>query len=211
MVHPAELVSVNVGAVREVRAGDRVVATAIWKAPVTGRVAISGVNLRGDDQADRSVHGGPDKAVYAYASEDHDWWAQQAPGEFGPGAFGENLTTRGVDVTGAVIGERWAVGSALLEVCQPRIPCFKLGLRHGDPRFPKRFAKARRPGAYLRILTEGDVAAGDRIEILDRPDHGVTIGDVNEAILGDHAGAADVAVATALPDGLRAWLLDRGA
>src|SRR3954465_2533090 len=121
--------SVNVGVPRPVQVGDHTVWTAIWKSPVEGRVPLRGVNLRGDDQADRTVHGGPDKAVYAYGSEDTAWWSEQLPRQLEPGTFGENLTTRGVDVSGAVIGERWAVGSTVLEVCQPRLPCFKLGLK----------------------------------------------------------------------------------
>src|SRR4051795_11148348 len=142
---PAHVEHVNVGAPRAVRVGHRTVMTAIFKAPVEGRVAVRGVNLDGDDQADRAVHGGPDKAVYAYAAEDTAWWAAQLERELGPGAFGENLTVEGVDASGAVIGERWRLGSAELEVCQPRFPCFKLGLRFVDPKMLKRFTQAERP------------------------------------------------------------------
>src|SRR5436190_15151557 len=113
---PARLLSVNVGRPRAVGTGRRTVSTAIWKHPVEGRVALRGVNLDGDDQADRTVHGGPDKAVYAYAAEDTEWWEAMLAAPLGPGAFGENLTVRGLPVSHAVIGERWAVGSALLEV-----------------------------------------------------------------------------------------------
>src|SRR3979409_126786 len=137
--------SVNVGAPRAVQVDGRTVWTAIWKSPVEGRVPLRGVNLRGDDQADRTVHGGPDKAGYAYGGEDTEGGEGELGVSRGPGAFGENLTVRGVPVSEAVIGERWAVGSALLEVAQPRLPCFKLGLRMGDPRFLKRFAAAGRP------------------------------------------------------------------
>src|SRR5687767_5698459 len=136
-----KLVSVNVGRPRQVsvRRG-RPVMSAIGKAPVSGRVRVTGVNVDGDDQADRTVHGGPDKAVYAYASEDELWWAARLAREVGPGAFGENLTLEGVDVNGAIVGERWRIGTVELEVCQPRLPCFKLGLRFGDPMMVKRFA-----------------------------------------------------------------------
>ncbi len=137
--------SVNVGAPRAVQVNGHTVWTAIWKSPVEGRVPLRGVNLRGDDQADRTVHGGPDKAVYAYGAEDTEWWEAQLGVSLGPGAFGENLTVRGVPVSEATIGERWAVGSTVLEVAQPRLPCFKLGLRMGDPLFLKRFAAAGRP------------------------------------------------------------------
>jgi MOSC domain-containing protein YiiM len=166
------VVSVNVGDVRTVEWRGRQVTTAIWKSPVTGRVALRGVNLVGDDQADRRVHGGPDKAVYAYATEDYEWWSTVV-GELAPATFGENLTTTGIDLTGARIGDRWVVGSAELEVAQPRQPCFKLGIRMGDDDFPGRFAEAGRPGAYLRIVSPGDVGAGDEIDV--RPAEGPTV------------------------------------
>ena len=184
---PARVLSVNVGGVRAVELGDRTITTAIWKAPVRGRTPVSGVNLSGDDQADRAVHGGHDKAVYAYAWEDTLWWQEELGRALEPGNFGENLTLTGVDVPQAIVGERWRVGSALLEVSEPRFPCFKLGVRMGDPRFVKRFAAARRTGAYLRIVEEGDVGAGDAVDRLERPNHDVTIGLFAEAYLGDHS------------------------
>jgi MOSC domain-containing protein YiiM len=187
----------------------RTVWTAIWKSPVEGRVPLRGVNLRGDDQADRSVHGGPDKAVYAYGAEDTEWWEAELGRPLGPGAFGENLTVRGLPVSEAVIGERWAVGSTVLEVAQPRLPCFKLGLRMGDPRFLKRFAAAGRPGAYLRVIREGDIGAGDAIEVLARPEHGVTSALVSRAILGDLRLLATAHQAPELPGELREWMRER--
>jgi MOSC domain-containing protein YiiM len=201
--------SVNVGAPRPVELNGHTVLTAIWKHPVEGRVPLRGVNLRGDDQADRTVHGGPDKAVYAYAVEDTEWWEAELERSLGPGAFGENLTIRGLPVSEAVIGEQWAVGSALLEVCQPRLPCFKLGLRMGDPGFLKRFAKAGRPGAYHRVLREGDIAAGDRIEVVSRPDHGVTSALVSRALLSEPQLLAAALRAPELPADLRAWMQER--
>src|ERR1700712_130454 len=168
------VLSVNVGRPRAVRAGTRTVSTAIWKAPVEGRVSVRGVNLDGDDQADRSVHGGPDKAVYAYAIEEIRAWEAELGRPLGPAAFGENLTTEGVDVSGAVVGERWRIGTTLLEVVQPRFPCFKLGLRMDDPGFVRTFAHGSRPGAYLRILEEGELGGGDAVSIEGRPEHGVT-------------------------------------
>jgi MOSC domain-containing protein YiiM len=134
--------SVNVGTPRAVGWRGRTVTTAIWKAPVVGRVAVRGVNVDGDEQGDRKVHGGVDKALYAYAAEDYDWWAEQLGRGLGPGTFGDNLTTRGLEVSAAVVGERWRAGATLLEVAQPRIPCFKLGIRMGSQRFPRRFAAA---------------------------------------------------------------------
>jgi MOSC domain-containing protein YiiM len=208
----ARLVSVNVGRPQPVglRRG-RTVKSAIGKAPVDRRVRVSGVNVEGDDQADRSVHGGPDKAIYAYAAEDTAWWEAQLERELGPGAFGENLTVEGVDVSGAVIGERWRLGTVELEVCQPRFPCFKLGLRFGDPKMLKRFTQAERPGAYLRIVREGEIAAGDAIEVLDRPAHGITVAVVARAVMIDHALLAGAADAPALPGDLSEWMRERAA
>jgi MOSC domain-containing protein YiiM len=183
------LLSVNVGLPKAVDTGRRIVETAIWKAPVEGRVAVRHDNLEGDRQADLTVHGGPDKAVYAYAIEETRLWEEELGRELGAGAFGENLTTEGVDVSGAVLGERWRIGTTLLEVVQPRLPCFKLGLKMGDPTFLKRFALASRPGAYLKILAEGELGAGDPIEVDlgGRPDHGVSVRLVADAMLVDHS------------------------
>lgn len=178
------VVSVNVGAVAGFRAG-RAERSAIVKTPVAGEVAVRGVNLAGDDQADRRVHGGPDQAVYAYARESYAWWEAELGTALAPGTFGENLTLAGIDVDGAVIGERWAIGSAELQVTAPRIPCLTLAKRMGDPTFVKRFAAARRPGTYLRILREGSLRAGDEVEVLSRPEHGITVALVNEAWLFD--------------------------
>jgi MOSC domain-containing protein YiiM len=183
------LISVNVGLPKVVDTGSRQVETAIWKHPVEGRVAVRGVNLEGDRQADLTVHGGPDKAVYAYAIEETRLWEQELGRELGAGAFGENLTTAGVDVSGAVLGERWRIGTTLLEVVQPRLPCFKLGLKMGDPGFLRTFAHASRPGAYLKIIVEGELGAGDPIEVdlAGRPDHGISVRLVSDAMLVDHS------------------------
>jgi MOSC domain-containing protein YiiM len=201
----AVVVSVNVGAPRTVHWRGQEVTTAIWKAPAPGRLAVSGVNVDGDDQADRSVHGGPDKAVYAYAAEDLAWWSARLGRDVGPGAFGENLTTGGLDVSGAVVGERWRAGSVLLEVAQPRIPCFKLGIRMGDQRFVRRFRAAGRPGAYLRVVAEGELGAGDPVELLHRPDHGLTVAEVARAYHGDRAMVPRLLEAPELADGWREW------
>ena len=185
----ARVVSLNVGAVREIEWRGERVTTGIWKHPVAGRVALSGVNFAGDHQADRSVHGGPDKAVYAYATEDYEFWREHARIDTVPGLFGENLTVEGLDLGRALVGERWAVGSATLEVAQPRLPCYKLGIRLGDSLFPKKFMAARRFGAYLRIVTEGDIGSGDAVVVGSRPDHGITLNDMVDA-LHDPAKAA---------------------
>jgi MOSC domain-containing protein YiiM len=151
------------------------VTTAIWKEPVTGAIRVEGVNLAGDDQADRRVHGGPDKAVYAYAMEDYAWWSTQV-GPVGPGTFGENLTTVGLDLTASCVGDRWHVGTTVLEVSQPRSPCFKLGIRMGDDGFPRTFMAAGRPGAYLRIVQSGVIEAGDHIRTVPASPPFITVG-----------------------------------
>jgi MOSC domain-containing protein YiiM len=201
----AKVVSVNVGEQRDVEWFGRVVRTAIWKSPVDGRVEVRGVNLAGDDQADRRVHGGPDKAVYAYAVEDYAWWTEQGD-DVGPGTFGENLTTEGIDLSGAVLGERWRVGSVVLEVAQPREPCFKLGIRMGSAAFKDRFADADRPGAYLRIVEEGDVGAGDTIEVVEHPEHGLTVVDLLHATAeGTPDALTRLLAVDAVPEGWKDW------
>jgi MOSC domain-containing protein YiiM len=208
----ARVVSVNVGTPQQiaVRRG-RPLMSAIGKQPVEGPVRVAGVNLAGDDQADRRVHGGPDKAVYAYAAEDAAWWARELDRDLPPGMFGENLTTEGADVSGAVVGERWRIGTVELEVCQPRLPCAKLGTRFGDLTMVRRFAEASRPGAYLRIVTEGELQAGDEVHLLSRPGHGVTVRRVSDAILLDETQLGPAAAAPELPRGLASWMAERAA
>jgi MOSC domain-containing protein YiiM len=174
----ARIASVNVGRPREITVGDTVVRTSIWKEPVSGRVAVRGVNLAGDDQSDRRVHGGDRKAVYAYAREDLDWWAEQLGRSLDAGTFGENLTTEGLDVSGARVGEQWRVGSALLEVTQPRLPCYKLELRMDRTGFIDEFIDGGRPGAYLRIVEEGEVGVGDEVRIVFRPEDAPSMAEV---------------------------------
>jgi MOSC domain-containing protein YiiM len=203
------IVSVNVGRPQQiaVRRG-RPFMSAIGKAPVEGHVRVEGVNVAGDQQADLRVHGGPDKAVYAYGSEDALWWAARLAREIPPGMFGENLTLAGVDVSGAVIGERWRAGSVEFEVSQPRLPCAKLGIRFGDPGMVRLFGESRRPGAYLRIVRAGELGAGDAVELLSRPDHGVTVALVSAAILIDESLRPRAASAPELAESLLRYLRD---
>jgi len=177
-IEDGRVTSINVGTPREITVGDQHIRTSIWKHPIAGRVAIRGVNLDGDDQSDRRVHGGDRKAVYAYAREDLDWWAATLAQPISAGTFGENLTTVGIDVSGAVIGERWQVGTALLEVTQPRLPCYKLEARMGRPGFITEFIDGGRPGAYLRIVEAGDVGAGDVVRVVSRPAGAPSVADV---------------------------------
>ncbi len=199
------VVSVNVGAVRTVAHRDRQVATGIFKEPVEGRVRVRGVNLDGDDHADRRAHGGPERAVYAYATEDLQWWEIELGRSVPPGTMGENLSVSGIEVNGARVGERWRIGTAVLEASGPRVPCFKLVLRMGDGGFPRRFAAADRPGAYFRIVKEGDIGAGDEIEVICRPDHDITVGLVAHAFHHDSEVAGRLLEAPALGDDWRGW------
>ena len=184
------------------------VRSAIWKEPVSGRVAVRGVNVEGDEQADRRVHGGEFKAVYAYAIEETRAWEEELGREIGPGGFGENLTLEGVDVSGARAGERWRIGSVVLEVTEPRVPCFKLNLRMGDSRFGKRFTAAGRPGAYLRIVEEGELGAGDAVEIVRRPEHDVTMRLMMHAALVDKDRLPELLAADLIPE-WRDWIEER--
>jgi MOSC domain-containing protein YiiM len=199
------LVSVNVGRPRTVPWNGATATSAIWKQPLSGRVAVRGVNLDGDDQADRQAHGGPDKAVYAYAVGDYRAWQADLGRALEPATFGENLTVDGLDVSNAVIGERWQVGTTLLEVCQPRIPCYKLGIRMDDPEFPRRFAAAERPGAYLRIVREGTVGVGDDVLVVSRPEHGLTAALVSRAYHADRALVPRLLQAPQLSASWHAW------
>lgn len=202
------VLSVSVGGVRQFEHEGRATQSAIWKFPVIGRIEASGINLAGDDQADRQAHGGPDKAVYAYAIEDYRWWQTELDRSLQPAEFGENVTTEGIDVTGALVGERWQIGSVLLEVSEPRVPCWRLGVRMGDPRFLRRFTVAGRPGAYLRIQEAGDLGAGDEIRVVSRPAHDVSIGDVFRIYTRDRSEAHRLLKISDLSEAWTRWAQD---
>lgn len=182
--------------------------TAIWKDPVDGPVEVGPEGLVGDEQADRVHHGGPEKAVYAYGDEDLAWWRSQ-PGERDDQVFGQNLTTTGLDLRDAVVGEHWRIGTAELAVVQPRIPCFKLGLRAGDPTLPRRFAAADRPGVYLRVVRPGTITPGDAVTITDRPPHGVTVAEAFAIFHHDRDRAARLLDAPGLPSSWHTWARKR--
>lgn len=199
----ATVASVNVGRPATYQWLGRDVVTAIRKTPVVGRVHARGVNLDGDDQGDRGNHGGPDQAVYAYAEEDARAWSSETGRALPPGTFGENLTLQGVDVNALVIGTRLGIGSCVLRVTGPRIPCFKLGMVMEDPRFPARFGEVDRPGAYLGIEVEGELGAGDVVEVLGASRHGVTVGLLHRAYHQDRSLWARVVDVEDLPSGWR--------
>lgn len=201
----SRVISVNVGEQRTVEFRDHLVSTGIYKFPVTGPVRIEGVNVDGDDQADRRAHGGVNKAVYAYASEDYEWWGAQLGRTLAPGTFGDNLTTQGVDVGGAVVGQHWRIGNAVLEVSEPRVPCYKLGIRMEDPQFPTVFSAADRPGSYLRIVEAGSLTVGDHIEIGSPPEHGLTVADIARIYDRDHDEADRLLKAAQLSVPWKRW------
>jgi len=201
---PARVASVNVGRPKLLLINGQPNKTGIDKQPTDGPVELRDDAVAGDAVVDREYHGGYDKAVYAYASEDYAWWSGELGRELGPGAFGENLTTSGIAIAEARIGERWRVGSALLEVSEPRQPCSTLGAKMGDQRFVRRFAKALRLGTYMRIIEPGVVAAGDAIDVVDRPDHEVTVGLLGRVLFEDSSLGPQVLAAGALTDAWRA-------
>src|SRR5437868_14554229 len=175
-----KLLSVNVGLPREVEWNARTIRTSIFKSPVARRVPVRKLNLDGDEQSDLTVHGGVDKAVYVYPSEHYAFWRYELPAaELGWGAFGENFTTEGgLDDRAVHIGDRFRVGSAEFVVTQPRMPCLKLGIRFGRMDILKRFLHSGRTGFYFAVTTEGEVGAGDSIELIARADEGLTVADV---------------------------------
>ena len=179
--------------------------TGINKVSVEGLILFGNDGLAGDNVVDRKHHGGYHQAVYAYAREDAVWWEEKIGRAIAPGQFGENLTTEGIDVTGAVIGERWRIGELLLEVSSPRIPCRVFAGFWDRPTLIKEFTEANRPGAYLRIIEEAMVERDTRIEVISRPEHGVTIGDFFAAKSGERKKIREIAAVEDLSPADREW------
>jgi MOSC domain-containing protein YiiM len=176
-----KVISVNVGLPREVAVNGATVSTGIFKHAVSGTVRVERLNLVGDRQADLSVHGGPYKAVYAYPSEHYDYWRRELAEDDLPwGIFGENLTTEGLHETAVNIGDRYRFGTAELVITQPRSPCYKLGIRFGRPEMVKRFLHSGRSGFYFAVAQEGEVKAGDSIELLSRDANSLSVFDINK-------------------------------
>jgi MOSC domain-containing protein YiiM len=182
-----KLLSVNVGLPREVEWQGKLVRTSIFKTAVPGRIRVTTLNLEGDQQSDLTVHGGVDKAVYVYPSEHYLFWREELAGVDLPwGAFGENFTTEGaLDDAAVYIGDRFRIGSAKFVVTQPRMPCFKLGLRFGRVDMTKRFLRSGRSGFYFGVLQEGEVAAGDSIELVARDERRITVADIVNLYVAD--------------------------
>lgn len=174
-----QLISVNVGLPREVKWKGKTVRTGIFKEPVHARVMVRSLNLDGDGQADLTVHGGLDKAIYVYPFEHYNYWRNQLPDtQLTPGIFGENFTTTGLREEELNIGDRFQIGDVKLMVIQPRLPCYKLGIRFGRSEMVKRFLASRRTGFYFRVLQEGEVGAGDTLELVSQDDHNITVADI---------------------------------
>jgi MOSC domain-containing protein YiiM len=196
----ARIVSVNTGPVADLVVTGRttfgdgpggrpheISRSAIDKRTVSAAVRAGRLGLAGDEHGDTENHGGLDQAVYAYAREDLDWWTERVGRELRNGEFGENVTTSGLEVTGALIGEIWRMGEVVVQITSPRIPCETFKAWTGEDHWVRRFAAGGRPGAYLRVLTEGEIRAGDDIEVLSRPEQRVTVAESMLAYYGDAA------------------------
>ncbi len=208
-----KVISVNVAQTREVVWKGKHVATGIFKEPVEGRVPLRTLNLDGDRQADLSVHGGRDKAVYAYPSEHYAYWQHEFPDRPLPwGMFGENFTTEGLLEQTAHIGDRFRVGSAEVMVTQPRLPCYRLGIKFGHDDIIKRFLASERTGFYFAVLQEGEVGRGDRLKDTHQDEHGVTVLDITRLYVAEHDDLLMLRRAVqvdALPESWRAYFQRR--
>jgi MOSC domain-containing protein YiiM len=208
-----KIVSLNVGRPRLAMRNDEPVSTGIFKEPVSGRVMLRTLNLDGDRQADLTVHGGPEKAVYVYPAEHYAFWKQELPEMELPWAmFGENFTTEGMFETEINVGDRFRIGSAEVMVTQPRMPCYKLGIRFGRTDIIKRFLASERTGFYFSVLKEGEVSAGDGIEVIEKNASGVRVVDVTRLYSSDKENVDLMmrAIATeALPNNWREYFRKR--
>ena len=210
------VVSVNVGLPREVMWHGRSVTTGIYKEPVAGRVALRTLNLDGDRQADLNVHGGKDKAVYCYPIEHYDYWKKELPGRDLPlGVFGENFTTDGLLEDSVHLGDRFSVGSAEVVVTQPRLPCYKLGVRFGSDDMVRRFLASGRSGFYVAVRREGEVEAGDEIKVIAREANAVPVPAITYLYIAKRYGDDDMVLlrralhVAALPESWKEYFRER--
>jgi MOSC domain-containing protein YiiM len=210
---PMNVVSVNVGLPRDISYQGRLILSGIVKAPRIGRVRVGALNIAGDAQADLTVHGGPNKAIYAYPVEHYDYWRQELAGvDFPMGAFGENLTTAGMLEEALNIGDRLCVGSVELIVTQPRLPCYKLNAKFLREDMTKKFLKSRRTGFYFAVAREGEIGAGDTIQFLSRDENSVSVADITRLYAfekHDFAGMRHAVKVPDLPDSWRDYFRDR--
>lgn len=207
------VVSVNVGLPQEILHRGRMIRTAIFKTPVSGRVRVHALNLAGDRQADLSVHGGPSKAVYAYPVEHYEFWRKELPGVDLPmGSFGENLTTAGLLEQDLNIGDRLCVGSAELTVTEPRLPCHKLNARFRRRDMVRKFLRSRRTGVYFAVAREGEVGAGDPVHFLSRDENRMSVAEITRLYAfdkNDFAGMRRALAVAALPHGWHRFFSER--
>lgn len=199
------VVSLNVGMPQEVEWHGTKVLTGIFKQPVKDKVVLRKLNFDGDAQADLRVHGGPDKAVYAYPLEHYSDWEARLGRRLLPGAFGENLTTEGLIEDQVHIGSEYRIGTARLVVTQPRLPCYKLGIRFGDPKIIKEFLQAGRPGIYFAVLEEGQIMPGDRMELVHSDERLVSVSDMLELMLSDNSNTKALRRILAIPALAAVW------
>jgi MOSC domain-containing protein YiiM len=207
----AKVISLNVGLPRTVYFRGQAVTTGIFKEPIKGRIKIRRLNLDGDKQADLTVHGGPDKAVYAYPAEHYDYWKKRLPNMKLPwGMFGENFTTEGLLEDQVNIGDVFRIGSSEVVATQPRMPCYKLGVKFGRMDIVKQFMESKLPGIYFRVLKEGEVGAGDAIELISRDANNVTVKDLVQLVTseGDMATIQRAVHIKALPEAWRQEFVD---
>ena len=202
----AKIISINIA--KTIHTGDWTGSegrTGIDKEPVLGPVKLENQGVAGDSVIDRKAHGGFDKAVYAYAREDAIWWEHEIGKSISAGAFGENLTTQGIDLNNCKIGERWRIGSAILEISEPRIPCRVFAGFWQRPTLIKDFTEAKRSGAYLRIIEDGVINTGDEIEVIFKPEHEITILDIFEAKSGNREKINEIAKVKELSEKYQEW------
>jgi MOSC domain-containing protein YiiM len=208
-----KLISINVGLPRVVTLNVGPVSTGIFKEPVAGRVMLRTLNLDGDRQADLSVHGGPSKAVYVYPSEHYDYWKRELPGMNLPwGMFGENFTSAGLLESKVNIGDRFRIGSAVVMVTEPRMPCYKLGIKFGRSDIVKKFLASERTGFYFAVLQEGEVGAGDPMELIEKTDDSIRVSDITRLYTRDkhNLGLLRRAVEVeALPESWKSYFHER--
>jgi len=207
----AKVISLNVGLPRTVYFRGQAVTTGIFKEPIKGRIKLRRLNLDGDKQADLTVHGGPDKAVYAYPAEHYDYWKKRLPNMKLPwGMFGENFTTEGLLEDQVNIGDVFRIGSSEVVATQPRMPCYKLGVKFGRMDIVKQFMESKLPGIYFRVLKEGEVGPGDAIELISRDANNVTVKDLVQLATseGDMATIRRAVHIKALPEAWRQEFVD---
>jgi len=205
---PDTVVSVNAGRPTQVPYRGNMISTGIFKNPVAGRVMLGATNLDGDGQADPSVHGGADMAAYVYSWDSYRWWMDELGHELQPGEFGENITVTGFTDETVRVGDVIRIGDALVQVTAQREPCFKLGIRMGDQRFPAQFREADRMGFYVRVLEEGEIGAGDAAELVEEAGVSVTIAELHRVFAyarDDVPALRRLIAAPGLPESWREW------